>query len=147
VFGRLLELSQTLECKFSSILHVRWANQHKIGTTPRAQPNAATPVALPLPEVDPAVIEAGYAAVNERIAAIHKGLPPGTALCIMSGNSDPRIMSGLNAKKARWDGLMRERKKPEEIPQSEWWTMEEGRLLEDATERAKRGLAFFCLVR
>lgn len=130
VFGRFLELSQALE----------W-------TTPRTQPNAIVPVTTPPKEVDPAVVEAGYAAVNTRIATIHKGLPPGTALCIMSGNGDPRLMSALNAKKARWDGLMRERKKPEDIPQSEWWTMEEGRLLEDVTERAKRGLAFFCLVR
>ncbi|KAF8608845.1 hypothetical protein BDV93DRAFT_486198 [Ceratobasidium sp. AG-I] len=130
VFGRFLELSQALE----------W-------TTPRTQPSAIVPVTTTPKEVDPAVVEAGYAAVNERITTIHKGLPPGTALCIMSGNGDPRIMSALNAKKARWDSMMRERKKPEEIPHSEWWTMEEGRLLEDVTERAKRGLAFFCLVR
>ncbi|KAG8725784.1 hypothetical protein FRC12_024037, partial [Ceratobasidium sp. 428] len=130
VFGRLLGLSQALE----------W-------TTPRVQTNTDTPVILPPVEIDPAVADAGYAALNKRIAAIHKGLPPGTALCIMSGNDDPRTMSSLNAKKARWDGYMREKKKPEDIPQTEWWTMEEGRLLEDVTERAKRGLAFFCLVR
>ncbi|KAG9102486.1 hypothetical protein FRC06_001962 [Ceratobasidium sp. 370] len=130
VFGRLLGLSQALE----------W-------TTPRTQPNTDTPATLPPAEVDPAVADAGYAALSERITTIHKGLPPGTALCIMSGNGDPRIMSSLNAKKARWDGYMREGKKPESIPQTEWWTMEEGRLLEDVTERAKRGLAFFCLVR
>ncbi|KAG9102215.1 hypothetical protein FS749_011644 [Ceratobasidium sp. UAMH 11750] len=130
VFGRLLELSQALA----------W-------TVPRAQPNTDAPIVLPPAEVDSAVTDAGYTALNERIATIHKGLPPGTALCIMSGNGDPRIMSGLNAKKARWDGYMREGKKPDTIPQPEWWTMEEGRLLEDVTERAKRGLAFFCLVR
>ncbi|KAG9124130.1 hypothetical protein FRC07_012728, partial [Ceratobasidium sp. 392] len=124
VFGRLLGLSQVLE----------W-------TTPRAQPGTDTPITLPPAQIDPTVADAGYAALSERIAKIHKGLPSGTALCIMSGNGDPRIMSGLNAKKARWDGYMRERKKPEEIPQTEWWTMEEGRLLEDVTERAKRGLS------
>jgi RNA exonuclease 1 len=108
---------------------------------------AATPVAPPPAEPDTTALEAAYAAVNTRIATIHKGLPAGTALCILSGNGDPRLMSALNAKKARWDGMMRERKRPEDIPQPEWWTMEQGRLLEDATERAKRGLAFFCLVR
>ncbi|QRW08352.1 exonuclease domain protein [Ceratobasidium sp. AG-Ba] len=130
VFGRLLGLSQALG----------W-------TAPRTQPGSDIPAALPPPEVDPSAVEDAYAAINQHILTIHKGLPAGTVLCIMSGNDDPRIMSGLNAKKARWDGYMRERKKPEDVPQSEWWTMEEGRLLEDVTERAKRGLAFFCLVR
>ncbi|CAE6415580.1 unnamed protein product [Rhizoctonia solani] len=130
VFGRLLELSQALG----------W-------TTPRAQPNATSPTPTPTPtEPDAPTIEAAYAAVNARIATIHKSLPAGTVLCIMSGNGDPRNMSALNTKKSRWDGMMRERKRPEDIPQAEWWTMEQGRLLEDATERAKRGLAFFCLV-
>ncbi|CAE6472791.1 unnamed protein product [Rhizoctonia solani] len=131
VFGRLLELSQALG----------W-------TTPRAQPNANTsPTPAPAPaEPDASTIAAAYAAVNARIATIHKSLPAGTVLCIMSGNGDPRHMSALNTKKSRWDGMMRERKRPEDIPQAEWWTMEQGRLLEDATERAKRGLAFFCLV-
>ncbi|KAJ1304455.1 hypothetical protein OPQ81_005602 [Rhizoctonia solani] len=132
VFGRLLELSQALG----------W-------TTPRAQQNAsATPAPTSAPtEPDPSTVETAYAAVNARISTIHKSLPAGTVLCIMSGNGDPRQMSALNTKKSRWDGMMRERKRPEDIPQAEWWTMEQGRLLEDATERAKRGLAFFCLVR
>ncbi|CEL61016.1 hypothetical protein RSOLAG1IB_04255 [Rhizoctonia solani AG-1 IB] len=132
VFGRLLELSQALG----------W-------TTPRAQPNVnASPApALAPTEPDPATLESAYAALNSRIATVHKSLPAGTVLCIMSGNGDPRQMSTLNAKKSRWDGMMRERKRPEDVPQAEWWTMEQGRLLEDATERAKRGLAFFCLVR
>ncbi|KAH7339501.1 hypothetical protein B0J17DRAFT_767226 [Rhizoctonia solani] len=132
VFGRLLELSQALG----------W-------TTPRAQPNTnASPTPTPAPtDPDPSTLESAYAAVNARIATIHKSLPAGTVLCIMSGNGDPRQMSTLNTKKSRWDGMMRERKRPEDIPQEEWWTMEQGRLLEDATERAKRGLAFFCLVR
>ncbi|KAG8747142.1 hypothetical protein FRC10_002191 [Ceratobasidium sp. 414] len=147
VFGRLLELSQALECGPLPYSTGMTLIGKLLGATPRAQPNTDTPVILPPGEVDPAVADAGYAALNERIATIHKGLPPGTALCIMSGNDDPRIMSGLNAKKARWDGYMREGKKPEAIPQAEWWSMEEGRLLEDVTERAKRGLAFFCLVR
>lgn len=148
VFGRFLELSQALECEcFVNVGYTRAKINGLLGTTPRTQPNAIVPVTTAPKELDPDVVEAGYAAVNERIATIHKGLLPGTALCIMSGNGDPRVMSALNAKKARWDSMMRERKKPEEIPQSEWWTMEEGRLLEDVTERAKRGLAFFCLVR
>lgn len=121
----------------------------RLGTTQRTQPNGteATSVTVTPIEPDPAAVDAAYAALNTRITTIHKGLPPGTVLCIMSGNGDPRLMSSLNVKKSRWDGMMRERKRPEDIPQSEWWTMEEGRLLEDATERAKRGLAFFCLIR
>ncbi|CAE6453937.1 unnamed protein product [Rhizoctonia solani] len=130
VFGRLLELSQALG----------W-------TTPRTQPNAsASPAPTPTPtEPDPSTLESAYADLNSRITTIHKSLPAGTVLCIMSGNGDPRQMSALNMKKSRWDGMMREGKRPEDIPQAEWWTMEQGRLLEDATERAKRGLAFFCL--
>ncbi|KAF8756827.1 EXOIII protein, partial [Rhizoctonia solani] len=101
VFGRLLELSQALG----------W-------TTPRTQPNAsASPAPTPTPtEPDPSTLESAYADLNSRITTIHKSLPAGTVLCIMSGNGDPRQMSALNMKKSRWDGMMREGKRPEDIP-------------------------------
>lgn len=56
-------------------------------------------------------------------------------------------MIELNKRKSQWDTLTRGAggKLPSEIPKEEWWTAQDGRDLEDESEKAKKGSVFFCI--
>ncbi|EJD49017.1 hypothetical protein AURDEDRAFT_112749 [Auricularia subglabra TFB-10046 SS5] len=119
VFGRMISLSEALE----------W-------TTPK--PGASTPPpAPPLPET--------AAHLNHYLAQVYAALPPRTAFVLFSGHSDPRTMSRLNTRRAKFENEMRAGKRLEEIDKADWWSAGEGRELEDAVALAKKGLLFLCL--
>jgi len=120
VFGRMISLSESLE----------W-------TTPKA--NAPSPPPAPPP------VESTAATINASLAKIYASLPPRTAFILFSGHSDPRAMSSLNTRKAKFESEIRAGRRLEDIDRADWWSAQDGRALEDAVELAKRGLLFLCL--
>ncbi|KAG9041406.1 hypothetical protein FS837_012312 [Tulasnella sp. UAMH 9824] len=125
VFARLQQLSYALE----------WSTPFR----PRS--------ALDTPAAPPPDLNTTLTNLDSAIARLHASLPAYTALCIFTGHSDPRRMIELNKRKSQWDNLTRGTggKLPSEIPKEEWWTAQDGRNLEDESERAKKGLVFFCI--
>lgn len=83
-----------------------------------------------------------YQSLNENLTEIYKSLPSATAFILLSGHGDPRKMSELSMRKAAFEAAIREGKTPADIPKEEWWTTQDGRLLEDEVEKAKYGLLF-----
>ncbi|KAF8869553.1 hypothetical protein BD779DRAFT_1614400 [Infundibulicybe gibba] len=113
VFGRFMELANTLG----------W-------TTPKPSPDR--PLPEPTPEPTPETLS----------QTLYASLPPRTALVIFTGHSDPRRMSSLNARKNIFETAIKAGKKPEEIEPEGKWSAADGRDLEEAVERARRGLLF-----
>lgn len=85
-----------------------------------------------------------YSNLNSQIASIHASLPPLTALIIFTGHSDPKEMSRLTAKKAKFDRLFKEIKLSE-ISSEDKWMSEDDRKLGDEVERCRAGLSFYCV--
>ena len=102
-------------------------------------------------------------ALNQNLRTLYNALPPYTAFILFTGHSDPRAMAQLGQRKGKWDQLIRDGmsflfqgakmhnsysdvgKAPSDIPREDWWSAQDGRLLEDECERAKRGLLFLSL--
>ncbi|GAA5871082.1 hypothetical protein JCM16303_001683 [Sporobolomyces ruberrimus] len=89
-------------------------------------------------------ISAAYAALDTQLAKLHASLPPLTALIIFTGHSDPRSMSALSAKKAKFDKLWRTIKQSEIKPEDRWMESDDRKLV-DEVERCRFGLSFYCV--
>lgn len=87
-------------------------------------------------------IEATYSRLDQNLARLHESLPKGTALVIFTGHSDPREMSRLAQKKAKFDRLFKTQAQSTIEPEDRWMG-EDDRALMDAVERCKVGLSFF----
>lgn len=92
----------------------------------------------------PEAITAAYAALNERLTALHAALPPLTAVVLFTGHGDPQEMSRLSAKKGKFDRLWKTVKQSE-IKEEDRWMESDDRQLLDEVERARWGLSFFCV--
>jgi RNA exonuclease 1 len=112
-----------------------------IGTTPKD----AQPVPVPPTPISPAALTPILKSLNEDLTTLHSSLPSRTALVILTGHSDPRQMSYLNARKTAFESALKSGKTLEDIGKDEWWTSSDGRELEDEVERAKRGLVFLSI--
>ncbi|KIO31698.1 hypothetical protein M407DRAFT_19432 [Tulasnella calospora MUT 4182] len=126
----------------SSPAYSNYPTPLNVGSTPfRPRSAVDAPLAAP-PDLDTTLTN-----LDAAVARLHASLPAYTALCIFTGHSDPRKMIELNKRKAQWDTLTRGAggKLPSEIPKEDWWTAQDGRNLEDESERAKKGLVFFCI--
>ncbi|KAF8893593.1 hypothetical protein BD779DRAFT_1507113 [Infundibulicybe gibba] len=115
IFGRFMELANTLGCE----------------TTPKPSPDR--PLPEPTPEPTPETLSQVHIRLSDRLKTLYASLPPRTALVIFTGHSDPRRMSSLNARKNIFETAIKAGKKPEEIEPED---------LEEAVERARRGLLF-----
>lgn len=103
--------------------------------------------ALPTPATSgpsEAEIQSAHSALNAQLAKLHAFLPPLTALIIFTGHSDPRLMSTLSAKKAKFDKLWKTVKQSE-IKQEDRWMESDDRRLVDEVERCRFGLSFYCV--
>ncbi|KAM0792932.1 hypothetical protein ACM66B_002691 [Microbotryomycetes sp. NB124-2] len=85
-----------------------------------------------------------FNSLNSHISALHAALPPLTALIVFTGNGDPRAMSRLAAKKAKFDRLWKMTKQSE-IAQEDKWMEQDDRKLQDEVEKARWGLSFYCV--
>jgi len=89
-------------------------------------------------------IQSVHSTLNTQLAKLHASLPPLTALIIFTGHSDPRLMSTLSAKKAKFDKLWKTVKQSE-IKQEDRWMESDDRRLVDEVERCRFGLSFYCV--
>jgi len=112
----------------------------KQGTTPKATPDA--PLPSPTPAPTPEVLRSTLETLNKHLTNIYSHLEPQTAFLIITGHSDPRRMSALNARKAKFEMALKSGKAPEELAVDVKWTSQDGRDLEEAVELARRGLLF-----
>ncbi|KAK4046506.1 para-aminobenzoate synthase, (PABA) [Microbotryomycetes sp. JL201] len=101
-----------------------------------AEAASANPVVAPvvetdlLPSVEAAEIadasarnegaKAAFEQLNSHVATLHAALPPLTALIVFTGNGDPRAMSRLAAKKAKFDRLWKTVKQSEIAQEDKW---------------------------
>jgi RNA exonuclease 1 len=83
--------------------------------------------------------------LNDRLKTLHAALPPRTALILFTGHADPRPMAALSQRKSAFDQAIRVGINPSELEEDKRWTAKDGRELEEAVERAKRGLLFLCV--
>ena len=113
-----------------------------------ADTNAADSAAfdkLNLSEGREEAIEEALAKLDKHLSTLHTALPPRSALVVFTGHGDPRRMSQLQARKSAFENAIRGGGLKEGLPAGVTWTMADGRELEEAVERAKRGLLFLCL--
>ncbi|GAA5924990.1 RNA exonuclease [Sporobolomyces koalae] len=89
-------------------------------------------------------IASAYENLNRQLVELHAALPPLTALIIFTGHSDPRLMSTLSAKKAKFDKLWRTIKQSEILPEDRWMESDDRKLV-DEVERCRFGLSFYCV--
>lgn len=111
-----------------------------LGTTPKTTQDSqpTEPAASPSPETLISILST----LDTQLKTLHAALPPRTALIIFTGHSDPRRMAALNQRKSAFETALRNGKKPEDMERETWWTMVDGRELEEEVEKAKRGLLF-----
>ena len=100
---------------------------------------------VPPTEPSSEALSAAQAALDAHLVTLYASLPVRTALVIFTGHSDPRQMASLNARKVAFESAIKGGKKAEEMDRSEWWTASDGRTLEEAVEKAKRGLLFLAI--
>jgi len=109
-----------------------------IGLTPKVSPDTPQPRPTPV-DATPEALSAALESMNAKLKTLHAALPSRTAFILFSGHSDPRQMAALNARKSVFETALRNGK---EIGLDERWTSMNGRDLEEAVEKAKRGLLF-----
>jgi RNA exonuclease 1 len=80
--------------------------------------------------------------LDAQLKTLHQALPPRTALIVFTGHSDPRRMAALNARKNAFESAIRSGKPSSELTPEERWSGADARSLEEAVEKAKRGLLF-----
>lgn len=111
-------------------------------------PNPVQPVAEPngVSEDD------ALRTLNSHLTIIHATLPPRTAFVVFTGHSDPRPMVALQARKTAFENAVRAlqmtSKQPlnaSSVPEGVRWTTADARDLEEAVERARKGLLFLSL--
>jgi RNA exonuclease 1 len=148
-FGRFTELADALGCESSVLFIVNWLSvlmativvvHLYTGITPKA--SAEPDVAMTNTSATPPDLPTVLRDLDTRLTGLHAALPPHTALVLLSGHSDPRRMSALNAKKNAFDTIVRSGKRLEDLDKEMVLTAQEGRELEEEAEKAKRGLLF-----
>lgn len=87
-----------------------------------------------------------YQKLNEHIRAIHKSLPINTAFIIMSGHGDPRTVTALTSKKARFD-LLYKTQVLSSISEEDKWSEADDRALQTAVARVREGMTFLSIKR
>jgi RNA exonuclease 1 len=113
------------------------------GITPKPSPDEPEP-----PKPPPATeadIRAALSALDGRLEQVWNALPARAALVLFTGHADPRPMAALGARKTAFEQAVRHGVSPEEIVAEMRWTAQDGRLLEEEVEKAKRGLLFLCV--
>ncbi|GAA5948990.1 hypothetical protein JCM21900_003164 [Sporobolomyces salmonicolor] len=149
--------------RFMDLSHTLGWSQPTVAPAP--QPSAPNPAvasgdatppptgALPSAAAAPASAAAGpsaseiataFASLNARLSTLHTSLPPLTALIVFTGHGDPREMSRLAAKKAKFDRLWKTVKQSEIKDEDRWMEMDDRKLL-DEVERCRWGLSFYCV--
>ncbi|KAF7304934.1 Ribonuclease H [Mycena kentingensis (nom. inval.)] len=156
VFGRFMGLASLLG----------WSAPKAEQNAPSLSPTATVPPPPPASALEP-VLEA----LNTQLTTLRSALPARTALVIISGHSDPRKMSLLNARRTAFEQLVKagtttaaggtlgggvmlgvpaaaivENGKEEEKQDDIRWSASDGRDLEEAVELARRGLLFLGVV-
>ena len=106
------------------------------GVTPKTEPGADAKSIPPTLDLRTVLSD-----LDGRLTNLYNALPSRTAFVIFTGHSDPRKMSTLNAKKSAFENALRAARSSNEMS-TETWSAQEGRELEEAVERAKRGLVF-----
>ena len=79
------------------------------------------------------------------ISTIHSSLPPRTLLIVYSGTGDPRPLRKLGQRKRRYNRLMKDGVRWDDIPEDERWTDDEDQKLKAAVLRARLGVGFIGL--
>lgn len=87
-------------------------------------------------------IPVAYSEINSHLERLYSTLPARSAVVIFTGHSDPRRMAELNARKNAFETAIRAGKNLEELPRESRWTTADGRELEAAVVKAKRGFLF-----
>ncbi|EJU05931.1 hypothetical protein DACRYDRAFT_60431 [Dacryopinax primogenitus] len=133
--------------RFMDLSHAKgWATAKQSALFPTKPADPCSPSNDP-PEPPSEVIEKAYAGLNERLTRLHRSLPKSTAIILMTGHSDPRTIVQLNTRKQHWEQQWRKTGELAQIPKEDWWTGEDDRNLVFAVDKARAGLAFFCITR
>lgn len=121
------------------------ANANPHGTAQPTDPSPLTENITAPPSAE--VLSPVLAAMNAYLKTIFGALPSRTALIIFTGHSDPRRMAALTARKNAFETAIKTGRVNEEtgLKPEERWTSAHVRELEEAVERAKRGLLFLGL--
>lgn len=93
---------------------------------------------------DPA---AAYAQLNENLAKIYASLPKNTAFIVLSGHSDPRMVTALTAKKNRFDLLYKTGTPLSTMSNDDKWMESDERALLSAVQKVKDGMTFLAIKR
>jgi RNA exonuclease 1 len=64
---------------------------------------------------------------------------------LVTGHSDPVPMRHLNEKRLKWERLVKTLGGTDDIPKEERWMAEDDRELEAVVNKAREGMAFFCV--
>ncbi|KAH8114295.1 hypothetical protein DFH11DRAFT_1727273 [Phellopilus nigrolimitatus] len=102
---------------------------------------------------DANAIDSALKTLNAHVSIVHASLPARTAFVVFTGHADPRTMVELQARKAAFEGALRTTQAAGAgggvgagtVPEGVRWTMADVRALEEAVERARRGMLFLCL--
>jgi RNA exonuclease 1 len=109
----------------------------KVNADPDAQPPAP-----------PRLLADVLPALDSRLTALYTTLPPRTAFVVLSGHEDPRRMSALSTRRIAFENAHRaaqagaERGMQDNTGTDLAWTTQDARDLEEAVEKARRGLVF-----
>jgi RNA exonuclease 1 len=98
--------------------------------------------------VDPVdAVEEAFAKLNDRLSKLHDSLPARTIFMLMTGNGDPRPVVKLNEKRRTFEIKYKKlgESASQKLPEEEKWTTQDERDLSDAVNRARFGMAFFCV--
>lgn len=102
--------------------------------------------------IDADAVNTALKSLNAHMSVIHASLPPRTAFVVFTGHSDPRTMVALQARKSAFENALRASQtrsgsgqNPDGAPESVRWTASDARDLEEAVERARRGMLFLSL--
>ncbi|KAL5522447.1 hypothetical protein ACEPAG_8463 [Sanghuangporus baumii] len=115
------------------------------------KPTADNPIQT-VTEVNDVAEDAALRTLNSHLTIIHATLPPRTAFVVFTGHSDPRPMVALQARKTAFENAIRALQtnsnsplNAASVPEGVRWTNADARDLEEAVERARRGLLFLSL--
>jgi len=150
-FGRLNELAAGQGCKLY-IKPCQLANsiagyvEHKAATTDSSTTTNIDSEDITDPLVSPTeTLDRALSTLNSQITALHTSLPPSTALILLTGQSDPRPMMELIAKRQKWERLVKTVGAIGGLEREEKWLSEDDRELERRVAEAREGMAFFCV--
>lgn len=168
VFGRLIDLSHALECKvnllsfnrqYTDAVRLTGAQPSKAaqGATAvqKAQATSSTneisqsDIVQPVVDQQPSRSDpkAAYSQLNENLAKIYASLPRNTAFIVLSGHSDPRMVTALTAKKNRFDLLYKTGTPLSTMANEDKWMESDDRILLSAVHKVRDGMTFLAIKR